>query len=95
MQIFVEVVRPIGPYARPDLDTDEVAEYFFRGLAVAFKHGEKEEGQHQADHQENRRAVADCAFCQQISRQTNNGGEPEADKLSGGHIECKFRGNFR
>lgn len=81
MKIFIEIFCFIWPSARPESGTYKVAEYLLGGLAVALEHGEEEERQHQADHQDNGDIVADGRMGEQIRWHAHDGGKGKTDQL--------------
>ena len=72
-----------------------MAQYLLEGLAVLFVDTEKEEGQHQSDHQQSRRVVTDTAPCEKIGGDAHKTARAEAHKLAAGQVKGNLRFDFR
>ncbi len=72
-----------------------MAQHLLEGLAVLFVDTEKEEGQHQSDHQQSRRVVTDTAPCEKIGGDANQTARAEAHKLAAGQVKGNLRFDFR
>ena len=87
----VEILR--FKYARPWPDEpglNVMLQQNLQRLAVAFKHGEQEERQHNDNHERRRHAHANGSLCQEEHRQTNQCAQTEADNLPLGQVEQKL-----
>ena len=65
-------VRPHPGIEEPG--ADDVFQHLFQRQAVPLIHGEKEEREHEADHQEHGRAVAESSPGKEIGREPHAGG---------------------
>ena len=72
-----------------------MAQHLLEGLAVLFVDTEKEEGQHQADHQQSRRVVTNTAPCEKIGGDAHKTARAEAHKLAAGQVKGNLRFDFR
>ncbi len=71
-----------------------MAQHLFQGLAVLFVDAEQEKRQHQADHQQRRRFVADTAPREKVQRDANQTAAAKADQLAGGQVKGNLVLNF-
>ena len=72
-----------------------MAQHLLEGLAVLFVDTEKEEGQHQSDHQQSRCVVTDTAPCEKIGGDAHKTACAEAHKLAAGQVKGNLRFDFR
>ena len=72
-----------------------MAQHLLKGLAVLLVDTEKEEGQHQSDHQQSRRVVTDTAPCEKIGRDANQTARAEAYELALRQVKGNLRFDFR
>ena len=88
LQGGVQVFSSVGAGLRAqEPRPDEVAQHLLQGLAVLLVDAEKEEGQHQADHQQNRRVVADHASGEDVGGDAHQTARTETDELALGQVE--------
>ena len=78
-----------------ELRPDKVAQHLLQMLPVFLIDTEKKKGQHQSDHQQNRRVVSDAAPCEDISGNPHQRAAAEAYQLALREIERHFRFYFR
>ena len=74
-----------------ELRPDEVAQHLLQGLSILLVDAEQEEGQHEADHQQSRRLVADAVPGEHIGGYANQTARAEAYELPLGQIERHLR----
>ncbi len=72
-----------------------MAQHLLEGLAVLFVDTEKEEGQHQSNHQQSRCVVTDTAPCEKIGGDAHKTARAEAHKLAAGQVKGNLRFDFR
>ncbi len=72
-----------------------MAQHLLEGLAVLFVDTEKEEGQHQSDHQQSRCVVTNTAPCEKIGGDANQTARAEAHKLAAGQVKGNLCFHFR
>ena len=72
-----------------------MAQHLLKGLTILLVDTEKEEGQHQSDHQQSRRVVTDTAPCEKIGRDANQTARAEAYELALRQVKGNLRFDFR
>ncbi len=72
-----------------------MAQHLLKGLAVLLVDTEKEEGQHQSDHQQSRRVVTDTAPCEKIGGDANQTARSEAYELAFRQVKGNLGFDFR
>ena len=72
-----------------------MAQHLLKGLAVLLVDTEKEEGQHQPDHQQSCRVVTDTAPCEKIGRDANQTARAEAYELALRQVKSNLGFDFR
>ncbi len=83
LQGGIQIFGAIGPGpGDQEPCPDKVAQYFFQGLAVLLVDAEQEEGQHEANHQQYRRVVADKASGKDIGGYSHQRPAAKADELT-------------
>ena len=96
LQSGVDIFCLIGPaFGIDELRPDHMAQHLLEGLAVLFVDTEKEEGQHQSDHQQSRCVVTDTAPCEKIGGDANQTARAKAYKLAAGQVEGNLCFDFR
>ena len=86
---IVGLVR--ADFGGEELRPDEVVQHLLQGLSILLVDAEQEEGQHEADHQQSRRLVADAVPGEHIGGYANQTARTEAYELPLGQIERHFR----
>ena len=86
---IVGLVR--ADFGGEELRPDEVAQHLLQGLSILLVDTEQEEGQHEADHQQSRRLVADAVPGEHIGGYANQTARTEAYELPLGQIERYLR----
>ena len=88
LQGGIEVVGFVGALPGPqEADVQNVAQHLLQWLAVLFIDAQQEEGQHDQDHAQRRRAAPQRPFEQKEKRDAQEGTAAEADKLALGEVE--------
>ena len=77
---IVGLVR--ADFGGEELRPDEVAQHLLQGLSILLVDAEQEEGQHEADHQQYRRVVADEASGKDIGGCSHQRPAAKADELT-------------
>lgn len=89
---ILEADVPQTYYLRPhtgieEPGADDVFQHFFQREAVPFIHSQKEEREHEADHQEHGSAVPDTATGKQVSREAHRRRAGKTNKLALRQVE--------
>ena len=89
---IVGLVR--ADFGGEELRPDEVAQHLLQGLSILLVDAEQEEGQHEADHQQSRRLVAETVPGEHIGGYANQTARTKANELARGQIERHLRFYF-
>ena len=92
LQGGVQIVCLVGAdLGGEKLRPNEVAQHLLQGLTVLLIDTEQEEGQHEADHQQSRRLVADAVPGEDIGGYADQTARAEANELPLGQVERHLR----
>ena len=89
---IVGLVR--ADFGGEELRPDEVAQHLLQGLSILLVDAEQEEGQHEADHQQSRRLVADAVPGEHIGGYADQTARTKANELARSQIERHLRFYF-
>ena len=82
---IVGLVR--ADFGGEELRPDEVAQHLLQGLSILLVDAEQEEGQHEADHQQYRRVIADDTPGEDIGGHSGQSARAKAYELALGQVE--------
>ena len=78
-QCGIKVFRFVRPRSRSDEQgADDIPRHLFSRESVALIHGDEKKREHERDHQEHGKAVADCGTGEQLGRYADNRRRAEA-----------------